>query len=218
MDLLGCGQSARLAAEHEYSGRMQADAVREALAALGINEVVLVFHSLATLLLPYLLRDLSGVAGVVLLEGNLLSEDTFWSSKIAAMDDCSFERYFSALQRGGELMLRSMLKSPPHDDDITRFGASFAAMDRRAFRETAAFGYNGTCSGEALRALGSYRGSKLYLRGEHSDAWGGRAALDKAGVRLTMIRNAGHFPHIDNPFETYDAVFGYNASQEDLPC
>lgn len=220
LDLPGCGQSSRLPENESYSGLTQAAAVRSALALSGNKKMILVFHSLATLLLPWLLRDLGEeiVVGVILIEGNILAEDANWSSMIAGLDQAAYGRYFRSLQRGGKFVLQSMLKKRLPEADFFRFAATFSETDQRAFRETATYGHAATVKGEALAAMAAYRGLKLYLRGEQSDPWGGHEALRRSGAAFMTISGAGHFPHIENPIETYEAVFGLGRQEGTSPC
>lgn len=76
VDLLGYGESDRLNTDLQYWFRLQVEKLKELLLGLGTTRFYLVLHSMATALLPTLVKSKElEITTISLLEGNLLKED-----------------------------------------------------------------------------------------------------------------------------------------------
>ncbi len=212
IDLPGFGESDRFPPGIEYSFASHASALSEVLAKteadFGAARIVLIVHSMASGLLPEMLAlRPSSFAGVFLLEGNLIADDAGWSRRLIEMGEIEFQRHLRLLQKGGHFALATELKAPQSQSELKRLSACYCQADGRAIRETASHALAVTNAGLVIHALKSFAGSKAYLRGSHSSPWAGWPILKEAGVSGLTIENAGHFPHVDNPGQTYSTIY-----------
>lgn len=212
VDLPGFGESDRFPEETDYSFAAHAAALGEVLCRtakdFGAARIVLTVHSMAAGLLPEMLAlDFQPVAGLALLEGNLVPGDAEWSRRIVDMGETEFQRHFTSLQKGGQYALAAELKAPQTKTELKRLAACYCLADSRAFRATATHALADTKAGLVIHALRKFRGPKIYLRGSQSPPWAGWPALSEAGVSGVVIEHSAHFPHVDNPKQTYSTIY-----------
>lgn len=212
VDLPGFGDSDRFPEETDYSFAAHAAALGEVLCRTTKDSeaarIVLAVHSMAAGLLPEMLAlDIQPFVGFALLEGNLVPEDAEWSRRIVDMGESEFQRYFTSLQKGGQYALAAELKAPQSKTELKRLAACYSLADSRAFRATAAHALADTKAGHVINALRKFRGKKIYLRGSQSPPWAGWPALSEAGVSGVVIEHSAHFPHVDNPKQTYSTIY-----------
>ena len=212
VDLPGFGESDRFPEETDYSFAAHAAVLGEVLCRttkdLGAARIVLTVHSMASGLLPEILAlEIQPFAGLALLEGNLVPEDAEWSRRIVDMGEIEFQRYFTSLQKGGQYALAAELKAPQSKAELKRLAVCYCLADSRAFRATAAHALADTNAGLVIHALRKFTGPKLYLRGSQSSPWAGWSALSEADVSGVVIEHSAHFPHVDNPKQTYSTIY-----------
>lgn len=212
VDLPGFGESDRFPPGVEYSFENHSAALSEVLVKTaeecGVATVFLTMHSMSSGILPELLvPSFPSLSGVALLEGNIIPEDAFWSKRIVKMGDAEFLKYFSSLQNGGHYALAAELKAQRSPSELKYLAACYSLADYRAFRETASHALAVSTGGLIAKALKSFSGPKLYFRGSESPTWTGWPLLLEAGVSWLTIENAAHFPHLDNPKQTYSSIY-----------
>jgi pimeloyl-ACP methyl ester carboxylesterase len=215
IDLPGFGESDRLPSDIEYSFANHASALSDILIqikdVLRVKKMVLSLHSMASGLLPKLLEEIKlSFFGIVLIEGNLILGDAIWSKDLSEMDNTKFKRYFQYLKKYGHYDLMRSFKAYQNNTKLNYFANCYQLADERAFRETAFHTYQNADSRLVINALKNYIGFKLYLRGSLSSPWSGWPILDTAGINSRIIQNAAHFPHVDNPIETYATIYSIN--------
>ncbi len=208
VDFPGAGKSLRLPDKQAYSEEVQTQMIKDVIETLGISKPLLVCHSISSFVLPVLLNDLE-TSGVILIEGNLFREDTELSTKVSQMSDAEYDRYYHLLGRMNTMMMKDWLKKKFDKDTLKQLSQCLIEIDARAYRETAIMGREMTIKGKIFDTVVNYNLPKMYIRGSLSDPWGRQDQLVQAGVIYHEIGQAGHFPHIDNPKDTYDAIFSF---------
>lgn len=195
-DLPGHGESDRPAGL-DYTMETHARAVKLLLGGKSFRHLHVIGHSMggAIALILIKLRD-NDCSGFINIEGNLISSDSTISRRAGHVSETKFIR--TVLPNMLELMDRAT-------DRGTR---SWAEMVRRAsptaFYRSSRSLRNWSDSG---RLLGMYRGltcSRCYIYGQYSPV---RPVLENLDKKETiMIPDSGHFPMIDNPEATWDAI------------
>ena len=137
-----------------------------------------------------------------------------WTSRIAAMDEAGLDKLMAMMAKAGPTMLRQQLAIRPDKERLAVLAGGYAQADRRAMRQVADTAVAEVRSGSVLRALADFSGPVLYLRGQASGDYDGRAALERAGAVCRTIGDAGHFPHIDNPGASCEALFTFAQASE----
>ena len=208
LDLLGFGSSSRLDDATPYSFALQANAVREALSQAGIEKFVLVLHSMASGLLPEMLKfDELEIETLFLLESNLLEEDAGWSRELSDMSDDEYRVYFQKVQKAARFVMASQLRRKHPREHLQQWSQGYVNSDERAMRETAIELYERTSSGKILDAVKAFDGRKVYFRGIDDCQWNGFDLLNSMGFETVKVPNAGHLLMLDDPEAVYGVIF-----------
>lgn len=196
-DLLGFGESSRLSDPACYTPAFQARAISESMHPDLKKDVVLVLHSMASMLAQRLSRHMN-IREIYLLEGNLIEEDCEWSSTICSMDKKKYEVYFQKLQIGAEMVFRKNILCKDKAK-IKEWAESYLKMDKSALRETACRLLSATAQGDIFDWILSSGLSVRYLRGSDSSNWSGIDTVKKCGWGYIEVPDARHFSMMDNP-------------------
>lgn len=215
IDLLGYGKSSRIVDNLKYSFNLQAEAIKEMLLSLRLEKNNIVLHSMSSALLPQLLKfkDIE-ISQIFLLEGNLIEEDADWSHSISVMSDLKYKTYFEKLQKYSHIILGQQLQRSYSEEEIKRWSKCFINTDYRALRETSQELYNITIRGDIIDTLRNFPGRIVYFRGINNRNWQGYKVLEKLGIEVIKVENAGHFLMLDKPEYVYSKIFeGENSSR-----
>lgn len=189
IDLLGAGYSDR-PPDFGYTVEDHAAYLCEMLVSLGLNDIVLIGHSLGgavAICLSGLLQD--RLRQLILTESNLdpsISAAGSTSRKIAVQ---SFEEF---IERGYARMLVSAKRKNP------LWGATFAHwLPAAVWRISRSAARGGSPSWR--RQLYDLPKPKAFLIGERTLPSDDAEALSENGVRVEIIPNAGHSMALENP-------------------
>jgi pimeloyl-ACP methyl ester carboxylesterase len=208
IDLLGFGESCRLNESTDYRFSVQAEVVREVLKSAGVTSFRLALHSMASGILPELLRFKEiDIQSIFLLESNMLAEESDWSRELSEMSDEEYRVYFKKIQKAARFVLASQLRRSHSRELVEQWSSCFIRADKRALRETAIELHQRTISGEIVEAMKTFNGQIVYLRGMDNRPWKGQALLEQLGIELIGLPNAGHYLMLDDPESVYSAVF-----------
>ena len=197
VDLLGHGDSERPGCS---SWRSQAEAVLTCADRIG-QAAWLVLHSMSSAMLPDLVRAKGSVAGVVLIEGDLVAEQAEWSRTLAAMDDQRLRGYFPRFQASAVLVMRSQLAPTTPRESVERFAEAFRKADGFAVRDLSREGIDRLTRGTVVDSLALLGLPVHYIAGRPIPA-SGTAELARIGASVAHVAGRSHFPMIDAPMAT----------------
>lgn len=221
-DLLGHGKSDKPRADYSVAG--YANAMRDLLSVLGIEQATVVGHSLGGgVAMQFAYQFPDRCERLVLVSTGGVSREVHWGLRLASLQTSDLvlpSLRFGPVRGVGRAFLRSLAALGTdigHDaEDLVRiFDALPDATARAAFTRT-------------LRAVVDYRGQvvtmldRCYLtRGMPALLmWGGRDAIIPAeharvahaampGSRLEIFPQAAHFPHHDDPEHFLSVLTGF---------
>jgi len=193
LDLPGFGNSAKSDATGIED---QVAACRAVMSETGFEGGWLVAHSMAS---SAAARLGDGMAGVILLEGNLVAEDLEFSDWILGIPEDEFEAEFARLQATAEMNLR--FKTRIADPALRRrYAETWRQCRPSTVRGVAAEINADTRAGTQIRLLaGRHRPVWLYSGDQ-------RPAASVDHFRVRTIPAAGHFLMFDNPDAVYAAI------------
>jgi len=200
VDLPGFGATA--AAEEPVLDQMAAK-VRP-LCLGGTQPVFLVAHSMASSIAARLL-DLA--AALISLEGNILPPHLKVSDRLKGLDVAAFTSEFARLQRMAETVVKweTRVADPERRRDLAQ---SYQLCSADTVRRVAVAVNDDVRSGALAGLLSSHRIPMLTIFGGGSEY--GETQAEMAGMFPDMafacIAAAGHFPMLDAPAQTYDAI------------
>jgi len=181
------------------------------LAPQSWRQTILVLHSMAGALLPYLIGSGIRPQGIVLIEGNLIGCDAMWSRQICSYDPSAYRIWLERVRRTASMVLKSQLKTRHNAEDLSRWSDGFTRVDAVALRVIAEQLVASSIRRDSVHALERLCIKSCYLRGALSDDWEeGRLLPGKIGVPILDIPRSGHYPMIDNPEETWKAINSLN--------
>jgi pimeloyl-ACP methyl ester carboxylesterase len=167
----------------------------------------LVLHSMSSGLLPELVASNTRPAALVLIEGNLTGADTKWSREISCQPREQFDQWFARIRKASTLVLRSQLIGSHDPQDLISWGAGFTEVETDALRQIAANLIERSESGAIARALATLDLPTIYLRGYESRGLDESCALlARLCIPVIKIPGAAHYPMIDNPRATWQAI------------
>lgn len=167
-----------------------------------LESSILVLHSMATGLLPEIARQNIRPSALILIEGNLISEDLEWSKKIYSMSSEDFEKWIIRFRQNAPTILRTKLKKNHPISDLIKWSEGFRMVDANALREIAKNLITVTKSNSISMAIQNLDIPTYYLRGELSKDWNdGYHLLNALSIPVIKIPNSAHYPMLDNPTE-----------------
>jgi pimeloyl-ACP methyl ester carboxylesterase len=195
MDLPGCGQSPPR--DHfSYTMNDQANLVLSWMGHHGIDDVVLVGHSMGGVICTYLVEALgSRVKAFFNLEGNLGVEDCTYSRKIASSSWEEFEQNgFGEFTRS----LRETLKKDPLPG-LTKYYENVSQADPRAVYLSSLSLVQESCHGNLRERFLAMPTKKWYVFGEKTMNPSTKTFLDKKKIPCFIVPESGHFMMDDQP-------------------
>jgi pimeloyl-ACP methyl ester carboxylesterase len=208
LDLPGHGHSQALELGVPHTSQRMAESVIGLLISMGLCQIELVVHSVASGLVPYLLSERSvEVRSVTLLEGNLTDEDTEWSQTIANLDHMALTSYVRRFRRIGSVLMRQQLRREVTELELAAYSSGFQLVEQRALHELATSAQVEIAARTVERALAAFVGPKRYVRGEDGRTWGRtQSVVSQLSIPIEFIPGAGHYAMIDEPIATARAI------------
>ncbi len=199
-DLPGHGSSDRFLAESEYTFEYIAKEIVRLLNSLNIPACHLLVHSISSYLIPYLIKSGVKVMSIMMLEGNLTSDDAEWSCKMASLEEDKLMTYFSKLKKTAKFVLKSQLLNQHSSMHLNAYADGFSNVDSRALREMSIDTIRLLESGILLDTLNSRKTDCVYFLGADDHKLNKTSELlAQIGVEQILIKESAHYPHVDQP-------------------
>lgn len=172
------------------------------LAALKIKELVLIGHSMGGLVgLLFAERYRAVVEGFINVEGNLASEDCFFSRAVAQSDYPQFATTsFPALKR--RLAHESQV-------GLRYYGQNLERASARAYFELAPSLVEYSDHGNLVQRFMALSIPKLFVYGSANRRLSYLPRLQESDCAVAEIPRSGHFPFHDNPTAFYRAIAAF---------
>jgi len=175
------------------------------------QQTVIVLHSMSSAFLPEINLSKIPPMGIILIEGNISAEDSEWSRYIASLTEENYQDWFHRMIKIAPYILREQLKTHQTKNDLIHFSKGFTQVDKNALKEIANQTFLRTSNGEIIRAIKNIKVPIKYLRGEKSASRGESSKiLDNFEIPIITIPRSGHYPMIDNPHATWEAILNIN--------
>jgi pimeloyl-ACP methyl ester carboxylesterase len=173
-------------------------------------QTIIVLHSMASALLPEINLSNTRPKAIVLVEGNLTQSDAKWSEQIIRRSENDYQKWFKIFSQSASTVLRTQLKTRQDEKDLIQFSEGFSLVDPSALRKIAAQTFSRSINGEIVNALKKIKVPTYYLLGELSEQLDKRALISEFNISIIVIPGSGHYPMIDNPLATWDAISSLN--------
>lgn len=174
------------------------------LCAGGAQPVFLVAHSMASSIAA---RLLDPAAGLISLEGNILPPHLKVSDRLKGLDATAFASEFSRLQRMAETVVKweTRVADAERRRDLAQ---SYQLCSADTVRRVAVAVNDDVRSGVLAGFLSAHILPMLTIYGGASEYGGTQAEMARMfpGMEFACIAAAGHFPMLDAPAQTYDAI------------
>jgi len=198
-DFPGCGQSPYV--EHMSLDIDDLVSLATLVASqISLKDVVLIGHSMGGLVaLLYCERNPGSVRALVNVEGNLVSDDCFFSRKAAGTDYSSFkESMFPEFIHGLKMGVNRGLRE---------YGGILGKYtDPKAFYDYCPSLVSYSDSGLLLDKMAALGLPALYLYGSDNKHFPSVQELKRIGMRVVEIDGSNHFPQYDNPDLFYEKI------------
>jgi len=193
------------------------DIVCEAIkAAIGFfinSKPWIVAHSISSSVAVRLIKYISGI---ILLEGNILSQHLYFSDKVLKSKRHEYNKEYERIQRSSSMVL----KYQTHIDDakLDYYSSTYGLCDYETVWSTASHCNKDIRNFEVVNRLSNWPNPVHCIYGEYSDY---KITIDDIknalpNVKLHAIKNSGHFPMIDNPVDTWLTVA--NILKREVEC
>jgi len=210
VDLLGFGDSDHFEKLPKMMLSAQIEALSELMIEMGINEITLVLHSLASALLPAILtcKKWPNLTKLVLIEADLLTSHASWGKKLALMDDITFDNYITRFKLNSTQVMRLQLKGIHSQLQTKAWSNCFQTLDVKALQSMAKDCSRIIQQGRIQVFVNQLTIPIEYIYGSESDV--ATNILEMTTIfhfLFSPILKAGHYPMLDNPEETYMRIF-----------
>jgi pimeloyl-ACP methyl ester carboxylesterase len=209
-DLPGHGKSARLGIDSSYTFESIAKQIVIFLNDLNLTECHLLVHSISSYLIPYLLGSRIKVKSIMMLEGNVSSEDAEWSKLMATMTEDELVAYTLKLKKTAKFVFKSQLLNQHSPMHIAAYASGFSDVDPRALKDMSLDASNLLDSELLIETLKSREHQCIYFRGvDNCNFESTSAILGDIDAQQIFVDDAAHYPHIDQPIviaESIDAL------------
>ena len=201
-NLLGHGD----APTGDYSFESIWENIMAELSFLDWSKTVLIMHSMSSALLPEVLKSKISPYSIYLIEGNL-RDDAEWSSQICKKPHNSYLEWLKRLRANSSIVLGMNLVGSHKSNDLLFWSSGFRDVKEMALRQIAQQLVLISETEKITTAITEIDSDIFYMRGSESAAWHeGEQLLKKLGVPLIKIPFASHYPMLDNPSATLDAI------------
>jgi pimeloyl-ACP methyl ester carboxylesterase len=179
-------------------------AIKEAMDDYLDEEPWGVAHSISSSIAARLLPNL---AGVTLLEGNLLPEHLDFSDKVLKFERHEYVNEFQRIQRSASVVMRFQTQLKDHGL-INRYASTYGECTAETVWDIAAACNRDVREGELLHQFSEASKPMFTVFGRNSSY---QKTVDKIrgalpAMQLHGVAESGHFPMIDNPAATWKAV------------
>jgi len=201
IDLPGFGESSKI---DEWSVDGVAEVICSVLQYKNIRWPWVVAHSMSSSIAVRLLDEISGL---VLIEGNLLPSHLDFSDRILRSGREEYSVEYGRLKQLAPILMRQQTRLS-EDSKLKHYGASYQCCSSEVVWDAARECNADIRSGFPLRRLAKWRSPLILFYGDESGY--ADTTSEISGVlpdaEMYLIRNSGHFPMLDNPSDTYDAL------------
>lgn len=202
-NLLGHGD----APNGDYSFESIWKSIEAELGCLDWSKTALIMHSMSAALLPAILKSKVSPKSIYLIEGNLIADDADWSRQICKKPSSMYSTWLERLRVNSSTVLGMNLIGSHKKNDLLFWSSGFKDVKELALRQIAEQLVMISESGEIITAISAIDSLTFYLRGSESAPWSrGERLLNKLGVPLIKVAGASHYPMLDNPLATWEAI------------
>jgi len=171
------------------------------------SENILVLHSMASALLPEIALSGLKIKKIVLIEANLIEQDSKWSKDLSSMNSKDFNRTVQRIKDNPVMFLKMQLSNDLPHVELKKLSEGYLKFNSIALKEIAKNLFIRTTNGEIQKAISNLSSQIIYLRGGNSPDWNeGRRFLKNKEIQYIEIPNSKHYPMIDNPHDSLRAI------------
>tara|TARA_B100000575_G_C23038406_1_gene597637 strand:- start:185 stop:949 length:765 start_codon:yes stop_codon:yes gene_type:complete len=205
-DLIGFGMNQKKIIIKNSIINQQAEYVKNIILNLNSNELVLIFHSLSTVLIPFILKNnkiSKKISKLILIEGDIVKEQLNWANLLSSMEKKKFNIYIKNFKRNSKMVMLSQLIAqknykPSHSYSFKNFNSillkKFSKECVKIIRKNKVY-LNIKNSKAKKLLIVSKKNKNLYNR-----------KTQNLFNQIEFIKNSGHYPMIDNPLQTYKKI------------
>jgi hypothetical protein len=171
-----------------------------------VENLVLVFHSLATILIPHLFKSIKinkKISHIILIEGDIIEENLQWSKKISNMNKSSYNRYISKFKTNSTFVMKSQLINKKNYKK--KYSDCFKNFDSIILRKFCKECVQNIKNNTVYNFLKKIKVKKLLVVSSLNNKFYSKK-IKKLFNRTNIIKNSGHYPMIDNPKKTYESI------------
>jgi hypothetical protein len=208
IDLPGHGDSLKLENKDDYNFEFLSIEINNIIKNLEIQEYNLILHSISSplILSPYL----SSLNTIILIEGNLTSDDTSWSMLITEMNYENLIRHNKLLKLNAKKLIQFQLHNIISEEELILYSNGLLKVDAYALSGYSKNAIKIIKSKNFIKKLDYLKDKILYLKGENSGKWDNtKKLLNDIGIKKIVITNSKHLTHIDNPSMVVNTITNF---------
>ena len=172
------------------------------ISELDLTDLVIIGHSMGGLVaLLYTEKYPNHIKGFINIEGNLASEDCFFSRRIAENGSAGFTR--DALNSLQQKLAQSKSKG------IREYARSLQSASARACVDYALPLVDYSDNGNLIQRFTGLKTPKLFVYGSENCGLSYIPELKSSGCEVVEIPDSGHFPFHDNPSAYYQIIYDF---------
>lgn len=205
-DLIGFGMNQKKIIIRKSIIKQQAEYVKKTIFNLKSNELVLVFHSLSTVLIPFILKNNTikkKISKLILIEGDIVKEQLNWVNLLSSMNEKKFNIYIKNFKKNSKMVMLSQLNNQKNYKDT--YSYSF-----KNFNEILLKKFSRECikiihKNKVHLYLKNLKMKKLLIISKKNKNLYNKKTQNLFD-QIKFINNSGHYPMIDNPSQTYNII------------
>ena len=205
-DLIGFGKNRSKLNINKPILPQQIKFIQTKISKLKTMKIILVFHSLSTILIPQLFKykNISKkISHIILIEGDIIDKNLQWSKKLSEMNKSSFKQYINKFKKNSSFIIKAQLVKK--NNYKRKYSKCFTDFNVPILRKFCQESIEIIKKNYVLNFLKKRKTKKLLIISSSNKNLYTKT-IRSIFNKTIIIKNSGHYPMIDDPKSTYQAI------------
>lgn len=195
VDLPGHGQSNDL---EKYNFKILASLISDLIEELKIGDFVLLAHSISTLILSQLSRNLK-ISKYIFIEGNVTKDETTWTQYLSKLSKEKIVKHHSILKKT-IVNFSGIILNKKKSERGNYLVDGINQLKTEVLLDLPILSILAIEKGDISNFLKENHSKVFYIRGDINRKWNHTPqVLTKYSIDYIIVPNSSHFPHIEQP-------------------